>query len=129
MDKTATFVYTNKKVTNYQELLDSVQPISESEAEAIAQINATNNRLISNREIIDAITSTIKEGITLKTDLITHVASEVCVAKGKVKIALDQHTGSNYSQGDRWIFTTGAKGAHSYSLISTGFGSSYKDQM
>lgn len=129
VDKTATFTYTNKKVTNYQELLDSVQLISESEAEAIAQNIAINNRLTSNQEMVEAITSTIKGGITLKTDLIKHVANEVCVATKKVKTALDQHTGSNYSKGERWIFTIGAKGAHTYSLISTGSDNSYKDQM
>lgn len=127
VDKTATFTYTNQKVMNYQELLDSVQPISESEAEAIAEINAMNNRLTNNQEVIEAITSAIRNGITLKTKLIKSVAEIVCVGAGKVKKVLDQHTGSNYSKGDRWTYSIGDKNGQTYSLTTSG--SSYKDQM
>jgi phage/plasmid primase-like uncharacterized protein len=129
VDRAATFTYTNNKVMNYQELLDSVQPISESEAEVIAQINAPSNRLINNREMIEAITSTINGGIMLKTDLIKHVAIKMRVATSKVRTALGQHTGFDYSNGDRWIFTVGAKGAHTYSLISTEADNSYNDHI
>jgi len=127
VDKTATFTYTNQKVMNYQELLESVQPISESEAEAIAEINAMNNRLTTNQEAIEAITSAINSGITLKTKLIKSVAEIVCISTGKVKKVLDQHTGSNYSKGDRWTYSIGDKNGQTYSLISAG--SCYRDQM
>jgi hypothetical protein len=127
VDKTATFTYTNQKVMNYQELLDTVQPISESEAEAIAEINAMNNRLTNNQEVIEAITSAIKDGITLKTKLIKSVAEIVCISPNKVKKVLDQHTGSNYSKGDRWTYSIGDKNGQAYSLINAGF--SYRDQM
>jgi phage/plasmid primase-like uncharacterized protein len=127
VDKTATFTYTNQKVMNYQELLDSVQPISESEAEAIAEINAINNRLTNNQEVIEAITSAIKDGITLKTKLIKSVAEIVCIGASKVKKVLDQHTGSNYSKGDRWTYSIGDKNGQTYSIITAGTG--YKDQM
>lgn len=127
VDKTATFTYTNQKVMNYQELLDTVQPISESEAEAIAEINAMNNRLTNNQEVIEAITSAIKDGITLKTKLIKSVAEIVCIGASKVKKVLDQHTGSNYSKGDRWTYSIGDKNGQTYSLITAA--TSYRDQM
>jgi hypothetical protein len=129
VNKTATFTYTNKKVTNYQELLDSVQTISESEAEAIAQISEMNDRLAANQEFIGSIESAIRHGITLKTNLIKFVATELCVGASKVKRVLDQHTGTKYSKGDRWTFTVGEKNSQIYSLLSTDLSRSYRDQM
>ena len=129
VDKTATFVYTNRKVTDYQELLNSVQTVSESEAEAIAQINAMNNRLLVNQEFIRSIEAAINNGITLKTNLIKFVASDLCVGANKVKRVLDQHTGTRYGKGDRWTFVTGDKNSQTYSLLSPSSGSSYRDLM
>jgi hypothetical protein len=129
VDKTATFIYSNKKVTNYQELLNSVQTVSESEAEAIAQINAMNNRLSTNQEFIRSIETAINSGITLKTNLIKSVASDLCVGASKVKRVLDLHTGTTYSKGDRWTFVTGDKNSQTYSLLSPDSGSSYQDLM
>lgn len=129
VDKTATFTYTTQRVTSYQELLDSVQPLSEAEAEAIAEIHALNNRLDENKEIIDVIESTIKNGITLKTELVKAVADVSCIGRSKVKKILDQHTGTNYSKGDRWTFSMGEKNTHTYSLISNYQGNRYRDLM
>jgi hypothetical protein len=126
VDKTATFVYTNQEVRNYQELLDSVQPLSEAEAQAISEINIINNLISSNQKIIDAITVAIKDGVTLKTDLIKFVVTTTAISKSKVSAALDKHTGTNYSKGHRWICTVGEKNAHNYALLKT---VGYKDQM
>ena len=126
VDKTATFVYTNQEVRNYQELLDSVQPLSEAEAQAISEINIINNLISSNQKIIDAITVAIKDGVTLKTDLIKFVVTTTAISKSKVSAALDKHTGTNYSKGHRWICTVGEKNAHNYALLKTG---GYQDQM
>lgn len=129
VDKTATFIYTNRKVTDYQELLDSVQTVSESEAEAIAQITAMNNRLSANQEFIGAIEAAIRNGVTLKTNLIKSVARDLCVGASKVKRVLDQHTGTAFSKGNRWTFVTGDKNSQTYSLLSPNSDSSYRDLM
>jgi hypothetical protein len=130
VDKTATFVYTNQKVRNYQELLDSIKTMSESEAQAIAEINQMNARLTNNQEVIDAIKASIEAGIALKTPLVQSVAKTVAISPTKVKTVLDQHTGTDYKKGDRWNFNVGEKNARTYFLISTkGLQEEYRDQM
>jgi phage/plasmid primase-like uncharacterized protein len=117
VDKTATFIYTNEQVTNYQELLDSVRTVSEDEAEALAQIHAVNSRLSSNKEVMDAITAEIETGNTNKTELINAVNKLTLVSKAKVKRTLDDHTGSNYKNGHRWNYIVKDKNCHIYTLI------------
>lgn len=129
VDNTATFTYTNQKVTSYEELLDSVKSISESEAEAIAQFHEVNIRLTENKEVIEAVTSEINNGNTLKTSLISSVAKNVCMSSSKVKKVLDQHTGTNYTKGHRWKCSVGEKNANTYSLITNRPDTRYADLM
>jgi len=130
VDKVATYVYTNQKVSNYQELLDSIQTLSEEEAKAIAEINETNAKLINNREGIDAITETIRGGLTLKTPLIKAVAEATSITSSKVKQILELHTGNNFKRGDRWYYSIGEKNARNYYLISPkGLEAEYRDLM
>lgn len=117
VDKTATFLYSNKKVANYQELLDSVRTVSEDEAEALAQIHAMNSRLSSNKEVMDAITAEIEAGNTNKTELINAVNKLTLVSKARVKQILDDHTGASYKNGHRWNYIVKDKNCHIYSLI------------
>jgi hypothetical protein len=117
VDKTATFIYSNEKVANYQELLDSVRSVSEDEAEALAQIHAINTRLSSNKEVMDAITAEIEAGNTNKTELITAVNKSTLVSKARVKRTLDDHTGTKYKDGHRWNYTVKDKNCHIYTLI------------
>lgn len=130
VDKVATYVYTNQKVSNYRELLGSIQTLSEEEAKAIAEINEMNAKLINNQEGIDAITATIKAGLTLKTPLIKTVVEATTMTTPKVKQILEQHTGDNYKKGDRWNYNVGEKNARNYYLISPkGLEAEYRDLM
>jgi len=129
VDKAATFTYTNEKVSNYQELLDSVKTMSESEADALAQINAVNNRLDANKEVIDVATEAIASGVVKKTELISTIAQTTCVGRSKVLKILEQHTGTNYSKGHRWICTKGDKNVHTYSLTTMDLKDSYRGSM
>ncbi len=129
VDKTATFTYTTQKVTNYQELLDSIQPLSESQADAIAEKHAIDSSLSAHKEVIEAVISEINNGTTLKTELVQAVAKNLCVGKSKVIKALEQHTGTNYSKGHRWRCSVGDKNAHMYSNIPKGLDNEYKELM
>jgi hypothetical protein len=129
VDKTATFIFSNEKVANYQELLDSVRTVSEDEAEALAQIHAVNSRLSSNREVMDAITAEIKAGNTNKTELIAAANKLTLVSKVKVKSILDDHTGTSYKNGHRWNYTVKDKNCHIYFLIDPDSEGSYRRQM
>ena len=129
VDKTATFVYSNQKVANYQELLDSVRTISDDDAEALAKIHEVNSRLVSNKEVMDQIKAEIEAGNTNKTELINSVNKATLVSKSKVKRVLDDHTGTNYKSGHRWNFSVKDKNCHIYSLIDPDSEESYRRQM
>lgn len=129
VNKTATFTYTNERVDDYQELLDSVQTMSEAEADALAQINVINNRLEINKEIIDAAIAAISDGVVTKTELIKFLRKTTTASKSQIFKALDQHTGTNFSKGHRWICNIGDKNAHIYSLISMDIENKYRGSM
>lgn len=129
VDKTATFTYTNQRVRCYQDLMDSVETLSESEARALAEIHEANSLAESNKEIIDAITIEIQNGNTLKTDLILAAAKSAWASKSKVKKVLEKHTGTSFSKGHRWKFSVGEKNAQTYSLISQRPDTRYADLM
>lgn len=127
--KTATFRYTNERVSDYQELLDSVQTISEAEAEAMAQIDAMNRRIESNSEVIGAATAAIADGVVHKTELVKVLMKTTTASKNQILAVLTQHTGTNYSRGHRWICTQGPKNAHIYSLIPMDTEEKYRSSM
>ncbi len=129
VDKTATFTYTNEKVSNYQELLDSVRTMSENEADALAQINAINNRLDANKEVIDVAVEAIASGVVKRTELVHMIAQTTCFGRSKVLKILEQHTGPNYSKGHRWTCTKGDKNVHTYALTTVDLEDSYRGSM
>lgn len=129
VDKTATFIYSNEKVSNYQELLDSVRTVSEAEAEAFAKIHETNTRLDANKEVIDAIKAEIETGNINRTQLISAVNKLTLISKSKIKDILDTHSGNNYRNGHRWNYTIKEKNCHIYSLIDPDSENKYRGQM
>lgn len=129
VDKVATFTYTNEKVSNYQELLDSVKTISEAEATAMAQINATNNRLDVNKEVIEVVVDAITNGVKKRTELVHLIAQSTSVGRSKAFKILEQHTGTDYSKGHRWTCIKGDKNAHIYSLTLMNVEDKYRASM
>jgi len=129
VDKVATFTYTNEKVSNYQELLDSIQTMSEAEAEALAQINNMNKRIERNNEVIDAAVAAISDGIVKKTELVNHLKRTTTASKHQILDVLEQHTGANYSRGHRWTCSKGDKNVHVYSLITMNLEDEYRESM
>ena len=123
--KEATYQYSNEKLP-YLELLDSIKTVSEAEAIAMKEIEERNNTLATNKEVIDSITSHIKDGITNKTELIKAVNKATMVSNSKVKAVLEKHTGDDYGRGNRWSYSVGEKNVHNYFLISAEV-KSYKD--
>ena len=129
VDKTATFLYSNAKVANYQELLDSVKTLSDDESEALAKINEVNKLLEVNKEVMDAIKLEIEAGNTNKTELIKAVSKQTLVSKNKVKKVLDKHSGTSYKKGHRWNYAVKDKNCHIYSLIDPNYEDTYRRQM
>lgn len=129
VDRTATFVYSNQKVSNYQELLDSVKTVSEAEAEALAKIHKVNSQLDLNKEVIGAITTEITGGNSNRTELINAVSKATLVSKVRVKVILDLHTGTDYKNGHRWNYVVKDKNCHIYSLIDPNAEMTYRGKM
>lgn len=127
--KTATFIYSNGNMNNYQELLDTVRTLSDDEAEALVKINEANKRLDANKEVMDAIKAEIEAGNTNKTELIKAVSKQTLVSRSKVKKVLDDHTGTNYKKGYRWNYTVKEKNCHIYWLINPNDEDTYRRQM
>lgn len=119
------FQYSTEQLS-YNELLASVQTISEAEAIAMREIEESNSALADNKLIIDSITLHINSGTTNKTDLIKAVGNATAISDAKVKKVLDRHAGKRYDRGCRWDFEVGDKNVHTYYLI-TGKKEAYKD--
>jgi hypothetical protein len=127
--KTATFTYTNERVSDYQQLLDSIQTMSEAEAQALTQIDAMNKRIEANSEVIGVAISAISDGIVNKTDLVNHLKKTTTASKSQILAILEQHTGSNYHRGHRWTYMKGDKNAHIYSITPTDVEAKYRGSM
>jgi hypothetical protein len=124
--KQATFKYSNEKL-QYLELLDSVKTLSEADAQAIREIEESNNALNSNKEVIDSVIAHIKDGFTNKTELIRAVSKSTMTSNAKIKAVLDKHTGKEYEKGHRWSYTVGDKNVHTY-YLTTAKDKLYKDK-
>jgi len=69
------------------------------------------------KEAINAITEGIKEGHTLKTDLIKYAHNDTQIGRRRLTIVLDRYSGDDWFQGHRWDFSVGEKGAKKYELL------------
>ena len=115
----ATYTYSTQKGQGfgYEELLASVQEVTQAEAEEARKREQAEELVRKNADIIDAVSEAIGEGVTLKTDLIDAAAERSGISKAKVARALRDHTGTNYAAGNRWSVGKGDKNAQPYSLL------------
>ncbi len=109
---TASYEYDRMEGATYQQLLDSVKPLNETELTQAQEARRLDELLTRNSEAIEAITSCLLEGITLKTELIKEATERSTVSKAKIKIALANHTGA----GQLWSVEVRGKNAHNYRL-------------
>lgn len=87
---------------SYENLMATVEVRGEADAKQILLVADVEQSRQDNIEIITAITDTIAEGITLKTDIINTVAKAIAVPKARVRKVLEKHIGGDYSAGYRW---------------------------
>ncbi len=122
VDKRAVYTYLNNP-PNYSALLDSVRELDDDTAKQLSERRAINETLLKNQTIIDEIKTTIRSGITHKTELAKTVASNTGESKRKVHNVLTTHTGANFKKGELWTVSTGDKNSHIYTL---NFGAKYE---
>ncbi len=109
---TASYTYDYMDGATYQDRLDSVKPLNEAELKQAQEARRRDELLAHNREAVEAITSCLLEGITLKTELIKEATERSTVSKAKIKTALVDHTGA----GQLWSVEVQGKNAHNYYL-------------
>jgi hypothetical protein len=106
------------KASNYEELLDSVSPIDETDAILAKERIRMGKLLDKNEKTIDVIRKIIEGGTTLKTELINKAIVESKESKAKVCKALEDHTGKKFIDGHRWEECKGQKSAKMYKVIN-----------
>lgn len=87
---------------SYKDLMATVEVRGESDAKQILLVADVEQSRQDNIETITAITDTIAEGITLKTDIINTVDKAIAAPKARVRKVLEKHIGGDYSTGYRW---------------------------
>lgn len=97
--------YRSKQGMSYKDLMATVEVRGELDAQKILQVADVEQSRQDNIEIITAITDTIVEGITLKTDIIETVAKAIAAPRPKVRKVLEKHIGGDYQAGYRWEHT------------------------
>ena len=107
------FSYSIKDVKNYQELLDSVKIMDDSEMD-----KAEHDRDIADDfPAIGAITQAMTIHKTSKTDIIDYAHQQSKLSKRQLVIVLARYIGTDPSDGSLWSESTGAKNAKSYTLF------------
>ena len=95
---------------NYQVLLESVTIEDESSVKQFTVDKSNNARREKDQHAIYAITNTIEQGTTLKTELIESAFDFSGISKVKLRAALEHYIG------ELWIETVCARNAKNYTL-------------
>tara|TARA_R110001606_G_C15389631_1_gene651366 strand:- start:493 stop:2721 length:2229 start_codon:yes stop_codon:yes gene_type:complete len=115
----AAYKYT-AKASNYQDLLDSVSPVDEGEAQLARERIRMDSLLNKNEDLIEVIIELIEGGTILKTELINKAIEQSGESKAKVRTALKEHTGKKFIDGHRWEEYKGKEAAKMYKVTKCG---------
>lgn len=109
-----TFQYRNLSKISYKERLDSVERLSQDQAERINIERAREDKLAVDQPIIDSILFVIRSGTNNKTELVDSVHKDTAATKKRVIRVLDEYTGYRYSKTTFWEVNTGDRNAKRY---------------
>ena len=118
VDSTAAFTYTRSSGQEYSALLKTVQRISTSEAKTMRKKAEASEQLDQDDDVIQALTSSIRQGIVTKSELIQSAMADTAESRAKVKGVLERWTGNDYAEGYRWTYKAGDHNKFSYSLTT-----------
>lgn len=116
VESEAVYRYDCADGTSYYERLDSVAEVGREEREAARAKQQAAETLARNREAVEAITESLRDGITQKTELIKDACSRSGISKKKIANALKEHTGTSVTKNQFWYLTVEEKNAHVYRL-------------
>jgi hypothetical protein len=94
----------------------SVVTLGEDEADRVKAQRATDDRLASNYEAIDAIVSVLSGGPRNQTSLVEAVTKQSGISRRGVLKALNAHAGQNNQFGQFWTERKGERNASEYIL-------------
>jgi len=114
-DSQASYKYRGKgAVSNYFELIASVQPVDAVTVEHSREVEAaTRNRKLQETAII-ALIQAMAQGYKTQTEIIKQAAQHCEHGTKKLKAILNQHAGDDFLSGHCWKLTINDKNAHLY---------------
>ena len=102
---------------SYEHLLSSVKPIT---GEELVESNRQKDLLTSfekNRELIQVLRGVIRDGFTLKGDIVKEAVERSGYGKDRFRKVLFTHAGDQMGPGYCWTVKVGEKNAHYYQLL------------
>lgn len=112
----AVYEYDASESLSYEDRLDSVRLVDDTETKSIQKRQRLDRKLEQNRAAIEVIKEVINAGITQKTALLAEAHTKSGISKSKLQRALDEHTGSNVAEYQYWHVKVADKNAHIYQL-------------
>ena len=106
------------KASNYKDLLDSVSPVDEGEAQIARERKRVDELLEANAEEIEAITDAIKVGEVQTEKLLTFAHKQSQISQARLRKVLMKHTGKHSIKGHRWERLKGEKRELTYKLLN-----------
>ena len=98
--------------------MKSVKRIDSADTGMVKKAAERNKQLKQDDEIIKAITSSMRQGVVAKNELIEAVMAETAASRMRVKGVLERCTGDDYAEGHRWTYKAGDHNKFSYSLTT-----------
>ena len=118
VSSSAMYTYVRRIGEPYSALLGSVKRIDSADTDMVKKAAERNKQLKQDDEIIKAITSSIRQGIVTKSELIQSAMADTAESRAKVKNVLERWTGDDYEEGHRWAYKAGDHNKFSYSLTT-----------
>ena len=112
----AVYSYDAGAKVSYLARLESVKAVSDEEREKAEKERQKQDIFNRNREAVEAITASLREGVKKRTELIKDAQGRSGVGRQKVIRALDEHTGRSALNYEYWHFTVAENNAHVYEL-------------
>jgi hypothetical protein len=110
----AAYSYSTAEQQSYAQLLETVAPVDESQADQLREATAAFDE--QDFALVQVTESCIREGITAKTLLIAAVTARSGSSRRQVERVIEKFTGTDATK-HHWRFTRGARGLTTYELL------------
>jgi hypothetical protein len=112
----AVYRYDASQGVTYYDRLKSVTAVSDDERRKVEARSAAASRLEKNRDAVDTIKEVLREGVTLKSEIVDEANERSGIGKNKLRAVLKAHTGSDIELAQYWTVDVSDKNAHHYKL-------------